>query len=238
MARRDAVNHPQPPCPRRKSAAPQPPRLPRSRHRPLRFPWPRADSAGVSGKVARCDAVSHPQSHLLPRSRHRPLRFPWPRADTAGVSEKRLSAEPRAVHGHPVPDAKARPRNRPGYRKADIVPCDFRGLGLIQLVCLKSAQRRAVNHPRHPVPVQAARREAVNRPQLPPAQKRGPATASATARLASSPVTSMASDRYSWCIWKNGSARGGKSSAIAPATTKPTSSPAISMASDRYSWCV
>ena len=24
-----------------------------------------------------------------------------------------------------------------GYREADIVPCDFRGLGLIRLVCLK-----------------------------------------------------------------------------------------------------
>ena len=67
----------------------------------------------------------------------------------------------------PCPRRKSAPRNRTGYREADIVPCDFHGLGQIQLVCLKSAQRRAVNHPRHPVPVQAARREAVNRPQLP-----------------------------------------------------------------------
>ena len=32
---------------------------------------------------------------------------------------------------------KSASRNRLGYREADIVPCDFHGLGQIQLVCLE-----------------------------------------------------------------------------------------------------
>ena len=41
-------------------------------------------------------------------------------------------------HPQLPPQAQNRaPCNRPGYREADIVPCDFHGLGQIRLVCLK-----------------------------------------------------------------------------------------------------
>ena len=57
-----------------------------------------------------------------------------------------------------APQAQNRaPCNRPGYREADIVPCDFHGLGLIQLVCLKSGSAQS----REP-----------STATLPPAQKR------------------------------------------------------------------
>ena len=52
---------------------------------------------------------------------------------------------------------KSASRNRPGYREADIVPCDFHGLGQIQLVCLKSGSAQS----REP-----------STATLPPAQKR------------------------------------------------------------------
>ncbi len=35
------------------------------------------------------------------------------------------------------PAQKRGPCNRPGYREAGIVPCDFHGLGQIRLVCLE-----------------------------------------------------------------------------------------------------
>lgn len=46
----------------------------------------------------------------------------------------------RDAVNHPQLPPQAQKRalyNRPDCREADIVPCDFRGLGLIRLVCLK-----------------------------------------------------------------------------------------------------
>ena len=48
------------------------------------------------------------------------------------------SAQSREPSTATLPPAQKRALyNRPDCREADIVPCDFRGLGRIQLVCLE-----------------------------------------------------------------------------------------------------